>query len=84
MVSLHNVDFYEPGKNKKWTRTFDTKFREHDQSVTINAQRLFLFYGSTKKSMSVCYDNLIMLLKPSIKGPSLVPILSRLVKIDIV
>ena len=36
-VSLHNVNFYEPGKIRKWTRTFDTGFKEHDQSVIINA-----------------------------------------------
>ena len=48
-VSLHNVRFYEPGKIQKQTRTFDTKFREHDQSVVINAHQPFPFYESTKK-----------------------------------
>ena len=41
--------FYESEKNQKRTRTFDAKFREHNLSVTINAQRLFPFDGSTKK-----------------------------------
>ena len=49
-VSLHNVNFYEPGKIQKWTRNFDTGFKERDQSVVTNAHQPFLFYGSTKKS----------------------------------
>ena len=48
-VSLHNVKFYEPGKNQKRTWTFDTRFKECDQSVVTNAHRLFPFYGSAKK-----------------------------------
>ena len=36
-VSLHNVKFYEPRKIRKWTRTFDSRFKECDQSVIINA-----------------------------------------------
>ena len=35
--------FYEPGKNQKKTRNFDTKFQEHDQSVEMNAQGPFSF-----------------------------------------
>ena len=49
-VSLHNVDFYEPGKNLKWTRTFGTGFKECDQSVVTNTHRPFPFYGSEKNS----------------------------------
>ena len=49
-VSLHNVNFYEPGKKLKWNRTFDTRFKEHDQSVVTNAHRPFPFYGSVKNS----------------------------------
>ena len=30
-ISLHNVNFYEPGKIQKWTRTFDDPFKERDQ-----------------------------------------------------
>ena len=47
-VSLHNVKFYELRKIQKWTQTFDTRFKERDQSVIINAHRPFLFYESTK------------------------------------
>ena len=36
-VSLHNVKFYEPGKIRKRTRIFDTRFKECDQSVVIKA-----------------------------------------------
>ena len=32
----------------KKTRNFDTRFREHDQSVEMNAQGPFLFFRSTK------------------------------------
>ena len=46
---LHNERFYELEKNQKQTQTFDTKFRERDQSVAINAHIIFPFYGSTKK-----------------------------------
>ena len=46
---FHDEGFYESKKNQKMTRKFDAKFGEHDQSVAINAQRLFPFYGSTKK-----------------------------------
>ena len=49
-ASLHSVIFYEPEKKLKWTRTFDTRFKERDQSVVTNAHRLFPFYGSAKKS----------------------------------
>ena len=35
--------FYEPGKNQKKTRNFDTRFREHDQSIEMNAQGPFSF-----------------------------------------
>ena len=47
-ASLHNVNFYEPEKKLKWTRTFDTGFKERDQSVIINAYRPFPFYESVK------------------------------------
>ena len=47
-ISLHNVNFYEPGKNRKRTQTFDTRFKERDQSVITNAHRLFLFFGSAQ------------------------------------
>ena len=47
-VSLHNVKFYELGKIRKWTQTFDTRFREHDQGVIINTHRPFSFYESMK------------------------------------
>ena len=47
-VSLHNVRFYEPRKIRIWTRTFDTRFRERDQSVIINTHQPFPFYESTK------------------------------------
>ena len=36
-VSLHNVNFYELGKIQKQTRTFDTGFKERDQSVVTKA-----------------------------------------------
>ena len=42
--------FYEPEKNKKKTQKFDTRFREHDQSVEMNAQGRFPFFRSTKNS----------------------------------
>ena len=35
--------FYEPEKNQKKARDFDTRFREHDQSVKMNAQGPFSF-----------------------------------------
>ena len=47
-VSLHNVKFYEPGKIRKQTRTFDTRFKECDQSVVIKSHRTFPFYESAK------------------------------------
>ena len=47
-VSLHNVNFYEHGKIQKWTQTFDIGFKEHDQSVVINAHQPFSFYESAK------------------------------------
>ena len=55
-VSLHNVSFYDPGKNQKCTRTFDTRFQERDQSIVTNARRLFLFYGSMRKSKTNSQD----------------------------
>ena len=42
--------FYEPEKNRKKTQDFDTKFREHDKSVEMNAQGPFPFFRSMKKS----------------------------------
>ena len=48
-VPLHNVNFLQPGNIQKRTRTFDTGFKEHDQSVVINAHQPFPFYGSAKK-----------------------------------
>ena len=45
---FHDEGFYESKKSQKRTWNFDAKFGEHDQSVAINAQRLFPFYGSTK------------------------------------
>ena len=48
-TSLNNVNFYEPGKKLKWTQTFGIRFKEHDQSVVINAHRHFPFYESVKK-----------------------------------
>ena len=42
--------FYEPEKNMKKTQSFDTSFREHDQSVEMNAQGPFPFFRSTKRS----------------------------------
>ena len=47
-VSLHNVIFYGLGKNQKRTRTFDTRFKERDQRVVMNAHRTFPFYESAK------------------------------------
>ena len=41
--------FYEPEKNRKKTRNFDTRFWEHDQSVEMNAQGPFPFFRSAKK-----------------------------------
>ena len=41
--------FYEPKKNQKKTWDFDTRFREHDQSVKMNAQGPFQFFRSRKK-----------------------------------
>ena len=40
--------FDEPGKKLKWTQTFDTRFKEHGQSVIMNAHRHFPFYESAK------------------------------------
>ena len=42
--------FYEPEKNRKKTQNFDSRFREHDQSVKMNAQGPFPFFRSMKNS----------------------------------
>ena len=60
---FHNEGFYKYEKNQKRTQTFDAKFGDLDQIVLINAQRLFIFYGSTKKSKTnfqnfYCYRSL--------------------------
>ena len=42
--------FYEPEKNRKKTWNFDTGFWEQDQSIKMNAQGIFPFSESMKKS----------------------------------
>ena len=39
-----------PKRIRKKTQNFDTRFREHDQSVEMNAQGPFLLFRSMKKS----------------------------------
>ena len=56
--------FYEPGKKLKWNRTFDTRFKERDQSVIMNTHQPFLFYEVRKihkqTSKSPYYSSLIL------------------------
>ena len=55
--------FYEPEKNRKKTRNFDTRFREHDQSVEMNAQGPFPFCKSMKNPKTNLFiDDTILLL----------------------
>ena len=52
--------FYETGKNQKKTQNFDTRFREHDQSVKMNAKDLFCFSKVWKsQKMNFPIDNTV-------------------------
>ena len=55
--------FNEPGKKQKMTRSFDTRFKEHDQSIEMNAQLLFQFCGSMKNpKTNLPIDNIVSFL----------------------